>query len=167
MILTFFIFGQGRVTTHPHPVPPYALSWPLGCVIAAGCDKRVTIYDRDGRISHQFDYSKDETEHEFTVACASPSGQAVCIGSFDKYASALDKSIRNKQSLIVVSDICMLRCRLRLFAWNPRKQSWEEEAVKEINHLYTVTALAWKRDGSRVAVGALCGSIELFESVIK
>lgn len=61
----------------------------------------------------------------------------------------------------------MLLCRLRLFAWNPRKQSWEEEAVKEINNLYTVTALAWKRDGSRVAVGALCGSVELFESVIK
>lgn len=129
---------QGRVTTHP--VPPYSLSWPMGSVIAAGCDKRVTVYDREGRISHQFDYSKDDNEREFTVACTSPSGQAVCIGSYDK---------------------------LRLFSWNPRKQSWEEEAVKDIPNLYTITAMAWKRDGSRVACGALCGSVEMFESVIK
>ncbi|KAJ1528639.1 hypothetical protein ONE63_007034 [Megalurothrips usitatus] len=131
---------QGRVTTHPHPVPPYALSWPMGCVIAAGSDKRISVYDRDGRVSNQFDYSKNDDEREFTVACTSPSGQAVCIGSYNK---------------------------LRLLSWNPRKQSWEEEAVKEIPNLYTITAMAWKRDGSRVACGALCGSVELFESVIK
>ena len=67
-----------------HPVPPYALSWPVGSVIAAGCDKRIIVYDREGRVSNQFDHSKDENEREFTVACTSPSGQAVCIGSYDR-----------------------------------------------------------------------------------
>jgi intraflagellar transport protein 172 len=39
--------------------------------------------------------------------------------------------------------------------------------TKEIKDLYTVTAIAWRRDGSRVACCGLCGSIEVFESVLK
>ena len=27
---------------------------------------------------------------------------------------------------------------------------WEEPKLKEIHNLYTITALAWKKDGSRV-----------------
>ncbi|XP_046660390.1 intraflagellar transport protein 172 homolog isoform X2 [Homalodisca vitripennis] len=126
---------QGRVVTHP--VPPYGLAWAAGHVVAAGCDRRVTVYDSSGRVVRQFDYG---TEREFTIACCSPSGQAVAIGSYD---------------------------RVRVFSWSPRKASWQEEPPKEIPDLYTVTALAWKRDGSRVACGALCGSVELFESVLK
>ena len=38
---------------------------------------------------------------------------------------------------------------------------------QEIQHLYSVTSIGWKRDGSRVAVGSLCGGVELFESVLK
>ena len=48
-----------------------------------------------------------------------------------------------------------------------RKNLWEENSSKEIPHLYSVTALGWKRDGSRVAAGSLCGGVELFESVLK
>ena len=33
----------------------------------------------------QFDYSKDEEEKDFMCAVASPSGQSVVIGSFDRY----------------------------------------------------------------------------------
>ncbi len=36
-----------------------------------------------------------------------------------------------------------------------------------MKYLYSVTAMAWKRDGSRVAVGSLTGGVELFESVLK
>ena len=39
--------------------------------------------------------------------------------------------------------------------------------MKEIKNLYTITALAWKRDGSRVTCGSLCGSVELFDSALK
>lgn len=34
----------------------------------------------------QFDYSKDEREKEFTCASTSPSGEAVVLGSFDRYS---------------------------------------------------------------------------------
>ena len=61
---------------------------------------------------------------EFTVMTVSPSGQALCVGSYD---------------------------RMRLYSWSARKNLWEENASKEFRHLYSITALAWKRDGSRWA----------------
>ncbi|XP_014243162.1 intraflagellar transport protein 172 homolog [Cimex lectularius] len=121
-----------------HTTPPYALAWPTGgFVLAAGCDRKVAVYDTDGHLFKQFDYAN---EKEFTVAACSPSGQAVAVGSFN---------------------------RIRTYTWSPRKVMWEEMPVKEIENLYTITALSWKRDGSRVTCGSLCGSVELFESVIK
>ena len=54
--------------------------------MAAGCDKRIYAYNKEGRIIQQFDYSRDDDEHEFTSAVANPSGQSVVIGSFDRCA---------------------------------------------------------------------------------
>ncbi len=57
--------------------------------------------------------------------------------------------------------------RIRVYSWAARKNLWEENKAKEIKNLYSVTAMDWKRDGSRVAVGSLCGGVELFESVLR
>lgn len=76
---------QGRIVVHP--VPPYALCWASGYIIAAGCDYTVQFYDLNGRSSRQFDYSPTGGCHdqkEFTVACCSPSGQAAVLGSFNR-----------------------------------------------------------------------------------
>lgn len=73
----------------------------------------------------QFDYSKDATEKEFTVAACNPTGQVVVVGSYN---------------------------RLRIYSWSPRKGLFEESEPKEIANLYTVTAIAWKKDGSRLAI---------------
>ena len=72
-----------------------------------------------------FDHSTDDKEKEFMCVACSPSGQSFVVGSFD---------------------------RVRVFNWSPRKESWEEAPPKEIAHLYTITALSWKRDGSRLVV---------------
>lgn len=51
--------------------------------------------------------------------------------------------------------LCPPLCpRLRVLNWSPRRSAWEEGKPKEIAHLYTITALAWKRDGSRLC--AVC-----------
>eukprot|EP01137_Pigoraptor_chileana_P037243 Opistho-2@34026 len=128
---------QGRLATHP--CPPYALAWGE-TVFAAGCDMRIVSYDNDGRIQQQFDYSRDETEREFTAAEVSPSGQSIVVGSFN---------------------------RLRVFNYSLRKNSWEEGGVKTIENLYTVSSLSWKYDGSRLAVGTLCGAVELFDCCLR
>lgn len=41
-------------------------------------------YGKEGHILQTFDYSRDRLEKEFTVAVASPSGQSVVLGSYDR-----------------------------------------------------------------------------------
>ncbi|XP_041496177.1 intraflagellar transport protein 172 homolog isoform X2 [Microtus oregoni] len=57
--------------------------------------------------------------------------------------------------------------RLRVFNWSPRRSIWEEAKPKEIANLYTITALAWKRDGSRLCAGTLCGGVEQFDCCLR
>ncbi|XP_071116630.1 intraflagellar transport protein 172 homolog isoform X1 [Haliotis cracherodii] len=130
--------SQGKICTHS--CPPYALAFSQNAVVAAGCDKRIVAYGRDGRSFQHFDYTRDDEEHEFTTAICSPSGQSVVVGSFD---------------------------RLRVFNWSPRKQMWDEPKLKEIPNLYTITSLCWKKDGSKVTAGTLCGGVELFDCCLK
>jgi intraflagellar transport protein 172 len=85
-----------------------------------------------GKITQQFDYSKDLDEKEFTVAANSPSGHSLVLGSFN---------------------------RLRVFNWAPRKMVWEEGTPKNIPNLYTITALNWKKDGSRLICVSFIGFV--------
>uniref|UniRef100_A0A914XG62 Anaphase-promoting complex subunit 4-like WD40 domain-containing protein n=1 Tax=Plectus sambesii TaxID=2011161 RepID=A0A914XG62_9BILA len=130
--------AQGKICTHPSP--PYALAWTASSVIAAGCDKRVISYNENGRILQQFDYSAENDEREFTTAITNPSGQSVVIGSFDRF---------------------------RVFNWNQRRGAWDEGKPLQIQYLYTITALSWKPDGSKVVCGTLCGSVRMFDCSLK
>ncbi|KAM6123262.1 intraflagellar transport protein 172 homolog [Pterocles gutturalis] len=130
--------SQGKLVTHP--CPPYALAWASNSIVVAGCDKKIVAYGKEGNVIQTFDYSRDSSEKEFTTAAASPGGQSVIIGSYD---------------------------RLRVLNWSPRRGAWEEGKPKEIAHLYTITALAWKRDGSRICVGTLCGGVEQFDCCLR
>jgi intraflagellar transport protein 172 len=105
-----------------HSTAPLALAWAQYGIAAAGCDKKVYFYDSHGRMLRLFDYSRDDLEKEFTVACASFNGQAVAVGSFDK---------------------------MRIFSFSPRQNTWNEAVTKEIPNLYTITNMSWRRDGSR------------------
>ncbi|KAJ7341442.1 hypothetical protein JRQ81_005540 [Phrynocephalus forsythii] len=130
--------SQGKLVMHP--CPPYALAWASNSIVAAGCDKKIVAYGKEGHVIQTFDYSRDTSEKEFTVAATSPGGQSVVIGSFD---------------------------RLRVLNWSPRRSAWEEAKPKQIPHLYTITALAWKPDGSRLCAGTLCGGVEQFDCCLR
>ena len=39
--------------------------------------------------------------------------------------------------------------------------------MKNIENYYTVTALAWKQDGSKLVTGSLCGSIDVYDASLK
>ncbi|XP_071580277.1 intraflagellar transport protein 172 homolog isoform X2 [Temnothorax nylanderi] len=129
---------SGRVCVHG--VPAYALAWPQSHILAAGCDKRLTMYDPYGKLVKTFDFSRDFQEREITVACCSPSGQSVAVGSWDK---------------------------VRIFDWTPRRSVWEETNVRDLPNFYTVTALSWRRDGSKLVIGGLCGGVEQFETILR
>ena len=36
-----------------------------------------------------------------------------------------------------------------------------------MENMYTVTALGWRADGSRLAVGSLCGSVDIYDACVK
>ncbi|XP_036371153.1 intraflagellar transport protein 172 homolog [Octopus sinensis] len=132
--------GETRGLLCHHSSAPYALAYTSHGIIVGGCDKKIVAYDRDGHCSQQFDFSREEDENEFTCAVCSPSGFSVIFGSFN---------------------------RLKILNWNPRKGLWEDPINKIIPNLYTITALCWKPDGSRVLMGTLCGSVEVFNSTLK
>lgn len=123
-----------------HPVPPFALAWLQGAIVAGGCDRKVSFYDYQGRLARVFDYSRDDNEREIMTATASYNGQSVAVGSFD---------------------------RIRIFSWSARQNTWLETVNKEIKHLYSVTSIAWRRDSSRLVVGTVFGAVLMFESVLK
>lgn len=71
----------------------------------------------------------------------------------------MENSPLHSPSLVSHAEFLMSRSshlshRLRVLNWSPRRSAWEEGKPKEIAHLYTITALAWKRDGSRIC--AVC-----------
>ncbi|EAT43404.1 AAEL005155-PA [Aedes aegypti] len=142
-VIKFYIIEEpgetsGRILQHP--VAPVSLAWPQSGILVAGCDKKICFYDTIGRLARTFDYTRDDTEREFTIAASSPNGQAVAVGSFD---------------------------RIRIFTWSPRQNTWTESLCKSIPNLYTVTAIAWRKDGSRLTVGSLCGAVLAYESVLR
>ncbi|XP_027706181.1 intraflagellar transport protein 172 homolog isoform X2 [Vombatus ursinus] len=83
--------SQGKLVSHP--CPPYALAWASNSIVAAGCDRRIVAYGKEGHVLQTFDYSRDPQEHEFTTAAASPGGQAVVLGSYDRKIFSFPKDV--------------------------------------------------------------------------
>ena len=38
---------------------------------------------------------------------------------------------------------------------------------KKIDNYYTVTAVCWKNDGSKLVTGSLCGSVDLYDASLR
>jgi intraflagellar transport protein 172 len=131
--------GTSHVKIAHHPCVPYALAWGHH-ICVAGNDSAVVFYDNDGGLERTFDYSNDPTCREFTTAVFNPTGEAVIVGNFDSFY---------------------------IFNLNARTETWEDVGVKKVPNMYSVTSLAWKRDGSRVAIGTLCGVCDTYDACIK
>ncbi|KAI8902928.1 hypothetical protein BC833DRAFT_571194 [Globomyces pollinis-pini] len=129
--------SQGKFTTHP--CAPTVLIW-AEYVMAVGSDRVVHFYDNEGKPSQKFDYSKNADIQDFNIAEQSPSGQCVVIGSFNKF---------------------------HIFNFVISKMLWEEAQTKLIENFYTVSALAWKPDGSRLVAGNMTGAVELFDCCLR
>eukprot|EP00906_Rhabdomonas_costata_P032028 RCo045161 len=134
--------GGGPVNTHVllahHPAIPYALAWGEA-IAAAGADCKVVFYDRSGAQLQHFAYPILE-DKEFTCAVFNPDGHSLVVGSWNRF---------------------------RTFNFNMRQGKWEEGGVRECKNLYSVNALSWKPDGSRLVVASLCGSVDLFDACIR
>ena len=121
-----------------HSCIPYALGWGDE-ILVAGSDCKIQFYDVDGNERKRYDFSRDDTQKEFTKVAFNPSGKTAVVGSFD---------------------------RLRVFTRNSERHTWEDNGSIDIPHYYTITDLDWKPDGSKLASAALCGAVDLWDTCI-
>jgi intraflagellar transport protein 172 len=121
-----------------HSCAPVCLAWGES-IVCAGSDARVTFYDDGGSPERTFEF-EDEGGKAFSSIAISPGGDTAVLGAFDEF---------------------------RTFSRAPKSGEWSESSRNHVPHLYTVTSLAWKSDGSRVALGSLCGVVDLYDACLK
>lgn len=123
-----------------HSSIPYCLGWGSS-VVAAGNDGNVVFYDpEDGSVERKFDYRSDDKVKEFTSVAMSPSGQCAILGNWNRFY---------------------------VYGYDVHSKTWEESSKRDIENLFSVTALAWKPDGSQLSVGALCGVVDVYDACLK
>jgi intraflagellar transport protein 172 len=131
----------GQIFTHT--TVPYALAWGQS-IVAAGADGQVSFYHgtgaRQGEMLRNFDFSTEASVKEFGCAVCAPSGRSVVVGNYNKSF---------------------------VYSFNQTTGTWDEAGVREVENLLSVTALAWKADGSRLALGALCGVVDLYDACLR
>eukprot|EP01038_Epipyxis_sp_PR26KG_P006699 gene6699-9188_t len=140
-----FWFDNGDRGAHMiarHSCVPFALAWGSSIVVA-GNNNQVIFYDEDGGEEQAFDMSDNPDCREFTSASSSPTGDAVVLGNFNS---------------------------LFIFTRNKDTMTWEHDEKKgitRVENMYTVTAMDWKPDGDKLAVGTLCGVVDLYDICVR
>eukprot|EP00397_Hematodinium_sp_SG-2012_P000872 GEMP01000873.1.p1 GENE.GEMP01000873.1~~GEMP01000873.1.p1 ORF type:complete len:1750 (+),score=429.25 GEMP01000873.1:263-5512(+) len=115
-----------------------ALAWGVR-VVAAGNDQMVRFFTNEGREHQSIDYTNRGVK-EFTCARFNPSGESCVLGNFNKFF---------------------------VYSWHARNKEWQEVCAKEICNMYTITAMCWRPDGSRLVIGSLCGSVDMFDACLR
>jgi len=131
--------GPSHIKLATHPCPAYSLGWGQS-ILVAGNDGVVIFYDFDGGVQRTFDYQNESKVREFTCAATNPTGDAIVVGNYDRFY---------------------------VYAYDQNLGDWEQAEVKEVENMYNVTALAWKADGSRLSLGALCGVFDIYDACIR
>jgi hypothetical protein len=56
-------------------------------ILVASNDRKIVIYNDEGKVTQVFDYSGDQSIQDFTVSSMSPSGQSVVFGGYNMQVS--------------------------------------------------------------------------------
>jgi len=99
-------------------------------------------------VEQEFQYSRNcssRSQHtfplgEFTVAASNPTGDTVILGNWSSFFA---------------------------YCFKTRNRSWNEIAPTYVQNLHAVTAIGWKGDGARLAIGSLFGSVDLYDACIR
>ena len=122
------------------PFTPSALAYTRTHILVAGNASTVLVLDHSGAQTQRFDYSKDASLKEFTTAAVHPSGQSVVLGNFSQFLTFVYVNAGNR---------------------------WEESSRTRVDNLLSITAMAWKADGSRLHTGSLCGAVDAFDACLR
>jgi len=137
-ILTFNLETKAKSKIQ-HTTIPYALAWGSH-ILAGGNDGKVHFYEQTGDCFQRFDYSKDERVKEFTCASFNATGETAIVGNFNRFY---------------------------VYNFNSKRPQWDEICCKQIENYYSVTSVSWKSDGSKIGIGSLCGSVDVFDVCLK
>lgn len=141
-----------------HPCPPYALAWATHSIVAAGCDRRIVAYGKEGHVLQTFDYSRDPQEREFTTAATSPGGQSVVLGSYDRW-------VPFPVHLLPAFFLCTLFALAQLFATRVGDRTIIKCMLKDILRFkfmhfpLPVPAIHWQFQNAYALVVSLCLSL--------
>ena len=119
---------------------PTALAYTRTHILVAGNSPTILVLDLTGAQTQKLDYAKDAALRDFSAAATHPSGQSVVLGNFSAFLTLVYVHAGNR---------------------------WEESSRTRVDHLYTITAMTWKADGSRLHTGSLCGAVDAFDACLK
>ncbi|RYH28435.1 hypothetical protein EON65_12160 [archaeon] len=138
-VFSFEMPERGAKLITRFPGVPFALAWGTS-ICVGGNTFQVAFYDEDGAEEQIFDMTDDKSVKEFTVACSNPTGDTIAMGNYN----AIFTFNRNKDSMI-----------------------WESRGATKVENMYSVTAMDWKPDGDKLAVGTLTGVVDLYDVCVK
>jgi intraflagellar transport protein 172 len=123
-----------------HTCPAYALDYGRA-ILAGGGDQKVHLYNPSTceKIC-DFDYTDDEKVQDMTIARFAPGGTTCVVGNWN----------------------CFF-----IYSYDNKTESWREISRKDIPNLHSVTALSWKSDGSKIAIGATCGVADIYDACLR
>ena len=137
---------------------------------------QVVFYDRMGSQMQHFAYPMTE-EKEFTCAQFNPSGQCLVVGSWNKFRVYTFNPRNGKWEVPhprpffchTPSTTPSLPITLppAPHPLPPYAITPQDAGPKRIPNLYSVTALGWKADGSRLVVASLCGAVDMYDACIR
>lgn len=129
--------GKGSKFVH-HSQPPYLLTWGKGSICAGGISQ-IAFYDENGNEEQVEDgfVIADESEKysACTISCKSPNGEYVVVGTTDKF-----------------------------YIYGKENGRWIKLRTKIVENMLSVTSLAWKPNGSAIAIGSASGLLDIYST---
>lgn len=119
---------------------PYSLAWGEHVFIAGNAPLVLFVDARSGSIVQQFEYYNTPKVKEFSCVAANPSGHTMVAGNFDKFF---------------------------VYVFSMSSNKWVEASQVNVENLYTVSAVCWKPDGSRMVVGSLSSCCDFYDACLR
>ena len=121
-----------------HSQSPYLLTWGKDSICAGGVSQ-IVFYDENGnqeQVEDGFVIREGSEKHSAcNVSCKSPNGEYVVVGSTDKF--------------------CI---------YGKEKGRWIKLRTKIVENMLSVTSLAWKPNGSAIAIGSASGLLDVYST---
>jgi hypothetical protein len=118
-----------------------------------------------------FDYTHDPSVKEFTCAAFNPCGESCVVGNFNRFF-VFNHDAQRGMWEDAGSKVPLRACSgggraidLARFALIQRLHLRVRGQVVE--NMYSVSSIAWKFDGSRLALGTVTGAVDLYDACIR